>query len=166
MDNDKIALKTVQGLSEAAAYIEDFSRSLRAGKILIEQGMESMTLCPPEMVEVEVEVRSKKDKQKFTLAVSWRVASEQDAIVISPVEEPASAKVEPKLSVSKDSTQAVTGQPKAQPLVAPVQVAQGKDGATAKKTGDKAARKAAKKAEKKVAEKSSAAAGGKGPKKS
>lgn len=94
MDKEKISIKTHQELAEAAAYLEDFARSLRTGRILVERGEDFLVLEPPSLVGVEVEVKSKKGKQKFCLEVSWSETAADAALCITPAEEGVLAKRE------------------------------------------------------------------------
>ncbi|BBD07077.1 amphi-Trp domain-containing protein [Desulfovibrio ferrophilus] len=89
MGKDKISLKAVQGRAQAAEYLEEFAKSLRAGKILIEQDEDSLMLCPPDVVDLEVQAKSKKGSQKFSLEVVWSTDQEQQAIRILPVDDDA-----------------------------------------------------------------------------
>ena len=89
MNKDKISVKGVRKLDEAAAYLEAFARSLRSGRILVEQGGESLTLCPPEALEVDVQARSKKGKQKFSLELCWTESEHGEEMGITPAPDPA-----------------------------------------------------------------------------
>lgn len=78
MDKDKIEMKAVMETAAVADYLEALARGFKKGQITVEKGGESLTLIPVETAEVEVEARVKKDKARFSLEVTWRVAREQD----------------------------------------------------------------------------------------
>lgn len=74
MEKKKVTMERMMETNEAAAYLEDLAKSIRAGKIVVEHGPNHVILIPPKIVEVEVEARTKKDKQKFELELSWTTA--------------------------------------------------------------------------------------------
>ncbi len=78
MDKDKIEMKAVMETAAVADYLEALARGFKKGQITFEKDGESLTLIPVETAEVEVEARVKKDKARFSLEVTWRVAREQD----------------------------------------------------------------------------------------
>lgn len=78
MDKDKIEMKAVMENAAVADYLEALAKGFRSGVITVEKGEERLTLIPVDSAEVEVEARVKKDKARFSLEVSWRVAREQD----------------------------------------------------------------------------------------
>lgn len=93
MEKDKLELTTIMGLADAADYLEAFAEGLRAGRILVERGEDSLVLGPPDLVQVEVGAKSKKGRQKFSLEVQWQVAASAEPLRIEPVRESAAPEV-------------------------------------------------------------------------
>jgi hypothetical protein len=67
---------------------------LESGKIVIESGDEHVTLVPDEHVDIKIEAKAKKDKQKFSFEVSWfdngkadlKISDKEPQKGVSPVE--------------------------------------------------------------------------------
>ncbi|MDO9632961.1 MAG: amphi-Trp domain-containing protein, partial [Humidesulfovibrio sp.] len=80
MEKEKIELKTVMETAEVADYLTALAKGFRAGRIVVEKDGEHLVLNPAAMskAEVEIEARIKKDKAKFSLELSWQLATEQD----------------------------------------------------------------------------------------
>jgi len=74
-----IEVKSNLELKKAAAYLEDIARSLREGHICVEHAGESLELCPPDSVNVEIKARRKEHKESIELRVSWRTKVAEDA---------------------------------------------------------------------------------------
>lgn len=102
MDKDKIELKTTMESAAVAEYLTALAKGFKSGSITVEKDGESLTLVPAEVAEVEVEARMKKDKARFSLEVTWRMASALD--------EPASLKI---------SAEAPKAEPEAAPAAKP-----------------------------------------------
>ncbi len=79
MDKDKLAYRQIMTAAEAVTYLEGLIQGFKAGSVLVSQGEDSLALAPGQDIEVEVEARRKKDKERFSLEFSWRVAPEIDA---------------------------------------------------------------------------------------
>ena len=78
MDTDKIAMKTLMDSAAVADYLIALAKGFKDGCIVVEKDGEKLTLTPAETAEVEVEARMKKDKARFSLEVTWRMAQPQD----------------------------------------------------------------------------------------
>jgi len=78
MDKDKIEMKATMESAAVAEYLTALAKGFKSGFITVEKDGESLTLIPAETAEVEVEARVKKDKARFSLEVTWRVAQELD----------------------------------------------------------------------------------------
>lgn len=78
MDKDKIEMKAMMESAAVAEYLTALAKGFKSGIITVEKDGESLTLIPSETAEVEVEARVKKDKARFSLEVTWRVAQAQD----------------------------------------------------------------------------------------
>ncbi len=76
---DKLEMKAQMKSTEVAKYLIGLADGFKAGRIVVEQGPDSLVLLPAVLAEVEVEARVKKDKARFTLEVSWRTACEEDS---------------------------------------------------------------------------------------
>ena len=71
MENQKISVKMDLPYKEAVSYMKALVESLESGKIVVENGEEHVTLTPMEHVDIKVEAKAKKDKQKFSFEISW-----------------------------------------------------------------------------------------------
>jgi len=78
MDKDKIEMKAMMESAAVAEYLTALAKGFKSGAITVEKDGESLTLIPAETAEVEVEARVKKDKARFSLEVTWRMAQELD----------------------------------------------------------------------------------------
>lgn len=76
MDKEKVkvSLKQYVETKEAVRYLEELVKGLKAGCIEVRQGDESLVLTAPDMLELEMEAKQKKDKSKFVLELSWKAA--------------------------------------------------------------------------------------------
>lgn len=75
METNKVELKQNQKIQEVVAYLEGLLNGFKNGKIVIEQGDSFVCLEPADQVAVEVSAKKKKDKEKFSLELSWYAAS-------------------------------------------------------------------------------------------
>jgi amphi-Trp domain-containing protein len=80
MDTDKIEMKTLMDSAAVADYLIALAKGFKDGCIVVEKDGEKLTLTPAETAEVEVEARMKKDKARFSLEVTWRMAQPQDGV--------------------------------------------------------------------------------------
>ncbi len=72
----EVSTKLIMDVSEVITYLQDLANSLKAGQVCVQQGNEFVTLKPLDLVKVEIEASQKKDKEKFTLEISWKNESE------------------------------------------------------------------------------------------
>ncbi len=107
-DKHEVSTKVIMQVKDVIAYLEDLTASLKAGQVCVQQGNEFVTLKPAEAIEVEVEAVQKKDKEKFTLEISWknesRMVGEINELKISakePVSKSISKKEKPGESPEK-----------------------------------------------------------------
>ncbi len=86
MEKTKLSVTQQLAYTDAVTYLEALLASFRAGQIVVEQDGEFVTLSPREHVEVTVEAKAKKDKQKFSLELAWTYppAVEKASVSISP----------------------------------------------------------------------------------
>jgi amphi-Trp domain-containing protein len=72
MKKDKITQHEKAERQEVAGYLEALLNSLRNGKIVVEQNGNFISLHLPEILEIEIEARQKKEKSSFTIEISWK----------------------------------------------------------------------------------------------
>jgi amphi-Trp domain-containing protein len=101
MNKDKIEVKTTMENAAVAEYLIALAKGFKNGVISVEKGEERLTFFPVETAEVEVEARVKKDKARFSLEISWRVAGSQDDAAGLKIS--AGAPAAPKLDAAKDA---------------------------------------------------------------
>lgn len=87
----KVEIEQYVETKEAIKYLEDLVKGLKSGTIVIQHGEESVTLTPPDMVELELEAKQKKDKSKFVLELSWK---SMPAMAEAPMDKPVEKKPE------------------------------------------------------------------------
>ena len=71
MSKKEVKLKGVMDVNQVVTYLEDLANSLKEGKICVQQGEQFVTLCPDNMVDVEVKATAKKGKEKFEMELAW-----------------------------------------------------------------------------------------------
>nr|MBF0221937.1 amphi-Trp domain-containing protein [Desulfobulbaceae bacterium] len=76
METNKIAQTQQLELKEVIKYLEDLTKSFQEGNVVVQKEEAFVVLSLPESVTVKVEAKSKKDKAKFALELSWRVSEE------------------------------------------------------------------------------------------
>ncbi len=72
MGKNKVKIDGTMELSQVISYLEDLVGGLKAGKVHVQLGQESVMLSPGNIVDCEIEVSQKKDKEKMTLELSWK----------------------------------------------------------------------------------------------
>lgn len=89
MKKDKITQHQKAKREEVTGYLEDLVKSLRNGKIVVEQNGHFIALTLPETLEIELEARQKKEKGSISIEISWKepeTVSEPAGIKISSEE--------------------------------------------------------------------------------
>ncbi|OQX19138.1 MAG: hypothetical protein BWK80_37295 [Desulfobacteraceae bacterium IS3] len=71
-DKKEVSFERTMKNTELISYLESFIKSLKNGKIVIEQSGKSVCLTPTEAIEVEMEAKQKKDKEKLSLEFNWK----------------------------------------------------------------------------------------------
>lgn len=71
MSKKEAKLKGLMSIDQVVTYLEDLTTSLKEGKICVRQGEQFVTLCPDQMVDVEVKASAKKGKEKFEMELAW-----------------------------------------------------------------------------------------------
>uniref|UniRef100_I2Q0U2 Amphi-Trp domain-containing protein n=1 Tax=Desulfovibrio sp. U5L TaxID=596152 RepID=I2Q0U2_9BACT len=72
MEKDKIKIEGVMQLSEVIANLEKLVGDMKSGRVVIAAGDESLALSPSVLVNVEMKASQKKEKEKFSLEISWK----------------------------------------------------------------------------------------------
>lgn len=72
MSKQSVSIEKKLGLDEAIAYLEELVTSLKVGRIEVMENNENVILCPPAVLNLEVEAKIKKDKHKFAMELSWK----------------------------------------------------------------------------------------------
>lgn len=57
--------------SKAADYLQDLSRSLRAGRIVLSRDAEHVELTPTPQVTIGLKAKQKKGRSRFSLTLEW-----------------------------------------------------------------------------------------------
>ncbi len=85
MSKSKVKMEGIMELREVIAYLEDVVSNMKSGAICMTAGEDCVTLRPASIVDVEMKASQKKDKEKFSLEISWRSAdrAEEPAVTIS-----------------------------------------------------------------------------------
>ncbi|OQX19137.1 MAG: hypothetical protein BWK80_37290 [Desulfobacteraceae bacterium IS3] len=94
-DKKEISFEKTMKNSELISYLEAIVKSLKEGKIVIEQGGQFVSLTPGEMITVEMETKQKKDKERLALEFSWKaglvIEHDEESVKISseaPMKQP------------------------------------------------------------------------------
>lgn len=69
---NKVEIEGAMDLSQAITYLEDVLASLKDGLIKVEAGNDIVVLRPAAAVDFEMSASQKKDKEKFSLKLSWK----------------------------------------------------------------------------------------------
>lgn len=72
MASNKVKMEGIMELREVVAYLEDVVHNMKAGSICMTVGEDCVTLRPSSIVDVEMKATQKKDKEKFSLEISWK----------------------------------------------------------------------------------------------
>jgi amphi-Trp domain-containing protein len=85
MSSNKIKVEGMMSLEQAVSYLEDVLSSLKGGAIKVQAGEETMTLTPQSVVNFEMSLSQKKDKEKFKLEIGWKEGGKlsEDSLKIS-----------------------------------------------------------------------------------
>jgi amphi-Trp domain-containing protein len=92
-DKKEIHFEKEMKTAEVISYLEALIKSLKEGKVVIEQGGQFVSLTPGEIIDFEMEARQKSDKERLSLEFNWcgkSIETEPEALKISS-EEPAPA---------------------------------------------------------------------------
>jgi amphi-Trp domain-containing protein len=78
MSSNSVELKRKVELWEVVNYLEDLAASFKAGKIVVEKGDKVVSLNPPKIVNLEIEAKHKKEKEKFSFEISWKAGASEE----------------------------------------------------------------------------------------
>lgn len=71
MSKDKLKIDSIMPLDQVISKLEELLGSLKSGCLNIQLGQETMQLTPAGVVDFEMKVAKKKDKEKLSLEISW-----------------------------------------------------------------------------------------------
>lgn len=77
-DKEKIKVEGVMQLSEVIANLERMVTEMKSGIVTLTAGEECLELRPSVLVNVDIKASRKKDKEKFSLEISWKKHKELD----------------------------------------------------------------------------------------
>jgi amphi-Trp domain-containing protein len=72
-------VKKQMELGKGVDYLQAVIDSLRAGKVCVEHGEESLSLTPPGNVTVSVKARRREEKESISIKLAWRTVTEEEA---------------------------------------------------------------------------------------
>lgn len=111
MSKKEIEIKTALSAAEAASYLRELATCLEQGRVVLQRGAEFIELTPGQAMELELEAAEKKDRQKLSLELSWRLClPEQPAAVQLKIssEPPQPVEEEPAKDETADAAVAET----------------------------------------------------------
>lgn len=71
MSKRKIRVHHEAETAKVISYLESVVQGLKAGALCVENDGETVTLKPTNPLEMELEVRQKRDKESLTLTIQW-----------------------------------------------------------------------------------------------
>jgi len=72
MKESKISHRQLLKKEDAIAFLESMASSLKSGKVVIERNGQFVSLVTPEIMNMELSARDKKDKNELCIEFSWR----------------------------------------------------------------------------------------------
>jgi amphi-Trp domain-containing protein len=72
MKENKISHRQLVKKDDAIAYLENMIKSLREGKIVIERNGQFVSMTAPDLMNMEISAKDKKDKNELCIELSWR----------------------------------------------------------------------------------------------
>jgi amphi-Trp domain-containing protein len=79
MEKTKVSFRQAMESQDAVKLLGGLVESLKAGKIVVEQGEEFISMDPAGKVDVEIEAKQKKDKGELSIELSWKLAEAEEA---------------------------------------------------------------------------------------
>lgn len=71
MGKDKLKIEGMVSRKQAIGRLEELLESLRNGVIHFQFGEDTLTLNPPDVLDLELKAAKKKKEQKISLELSW-----------------------------------------------------------------------------------------------
>jgi amphi-Trp domain-containing protein len=71
MEQEKLKLKQRMSLEELVIYLEDLSRTIRQGKLVVSLGDEFVILEPGQEFQVAVKAKQEGERGKVSISFSW-----------------------------------------------------------------------------------------------
>lgn len=86
----EVSYETQMTLKKAVEFLEALVSGLKAGRVCVQQGHESVTVRPEKVVNLEIEAREKKEREALGFKLTWRkpIAAEEDTDLKISSEEP------------------------------------------------------------------------------
>ena len=76
MKHTKITQHQKMKRDELVGYLEDLIKSLKAGKLVIEQNGQFVSLNQKKKIKKEIEKKKKKEKGEISIEISWKIPEE------------------------------------------------------------------------------------------
>jgi amphi-Trp domain-containing protein len=71
MSKKEINLNVILNKDEIIQYLESLAQNLKSEKLVIEKGNQFLSLTPSAQIEINVEAKQKKGKEKLRIELSW-----------------------------------------------------------------------------------------------
>ena len=71
MGKKEISYKGKVEYQKAIEYLEELVKGLKSGEVYLQDGEEFVELSPAKVVQIEASASQKKEKEKFSLELSW-----------------------------------------------------------------------------------------------
>ena len=79
MGKQEISMEKTMTTKDVIAYLEQVVEGLKNGQLIVQKDDRILLLNPPAIMEVEVEAKQKKNKEKFSLELSWKTDMETES---------------------------------------------------------------------------------------
>jgi amphi-Trp domain-containing protein len=73
MKKKSVSMERVMTLKDVIQFLENLTAGFAAGRVVVEEDSQQVSLNPLEPVKVEVEAKQKKDKGKISIEIGWRL---------------------------------------------------------------------------------------------
>jgi len=95
MSKQSLSVEATMTYEAVVAFLEDFRKSFKERKVVVQKGEQFVTLTPLDAISVEIEAKVKKGKQSLGIELEWKEEEkpeieEGECVKVSSVEpEPA-----------------------------------------------------------------------------
>ncbi len=86
MSKDKLKLDSIMPLDQVVEKLTELVESLKSGTVVFQIGQESLSLAPPKVVDFEMKVSKKKDKEKIFIEIRWDAQAGTQGLQITNTE--------------------------------------------------------------------------------